>query len=315
MPDREAFETGDYLGMALNAKVDDVLCSVKTGVKCVDVSIVAANYNNVRFLAAFLWSILNGTVLPKEIIVVDDGSRDGSAEILAAMEKRVPCLRVIYFNVNKGFAHALNEAIAYATGRYVARIDPDDICGFDRIERQYNELEKGECHVIGSNAVIFDSDSGRIITHTNFPVTVRSISDRIRKGEHGLLHPTVMAQTSLFKQYSYRQENVPAEDYDIFARMLRDGAIIGNIADCLMFYRVHGSSASTNMKYSLIQKTFDLRDEIFAVRTSSLRRIRYFVFIYSYRSYLYNKNRYARYFWGGVASFAAPLRLLSRLVK
>lgn len=305
--------TDIFLEQALAAKFDSVKWDCSKPV--VPVSIVSANFNNGRFLTAFFWSILNGVVVPKEIVVVDDGSSDGSPELLRRFSEIIPSLHVVYFEKNRGFGHALNSGIKQASCKYVARIDPDDVCGPLRLKRQFEELEKGDLDILGSDAFIFDSDTGNIVSSTNSPLRKDIIEKRILRGEHGVLHPTVTGVIEAFRETMYIQDNVPAEDYDIFARMFKAGYSLGNLKEKHLFYRTHSGSVSTKLKFSLINKTFSIRDAIFNTNTPFYYRLKYYIYNSSYRKYLYNNNVVSKLFWGGVASLFAPLRFISRMMR
>ena len=86
--------------------------------------------------------------------------------------------------------------------------------------------------------------------NSNFPQESEKIRKRFQKGEHGLLHGTVMGKTLIFKKHLYNQANVPAEDYDIFSRMIKDGAKAKSISENLTFVRIHQNSVSNTLPFS-----------------------------------------------------------------
>ena len=105
------------------------------------VSIIAANYNNGKYLKDFIGSINRSSVLPKELIIVDDGSLDGSIDILNGYAD-LKYLKILKFDKNRGFCKALNLGIKNATGDYIMRVDPDDIVLKDRIKPRSIILKK-----------------------------------------------------------------------------------------------------------------------------------------------------------------------------
>lgn len=252
----------------------------------VDVSVVCANHDNGRYLADFFRSFEASTVYPRELIFVDDGSTDTSLAIAEAWRPRLPFLKIVAFGQNRGFGNALNAGIAMADSPFLMRIDPDDVMLPNRIEVQHRLLASGTCDIVGSNAEFFHSETGKALGRTNFPISPGSIAATIRAGEHGVLHPTVMGRTTYFKAEPYVQANVPAEDYDVFGRMLVAGARFINVSDALMRYRVHRDSASNALPYSTITKTFALRDRIFGTRTSRPWVVMYYTHMKFYRRYL-----------------------------
>jgi glycosyltransferase involved in cell wall biosynthesis len=279
------------------------------------VAIVAANYNNGPYLRDFFAAIARSTVQPTELIFVDDGSSDDSLSIAERFTDALPYLKIIRLATNQGFARALNAGIAEATSDYIFRVDPDDIPGDAQLERQIKHLQQFDLDVVGTNATIFQSETGRVLGQTNFPVTGEEIAKRIKNGEHGVLHATVLAKKSLFKKQPYEQANVPAEDYDIFARFLKAGAKFGNLKDPLLSYRVHASSASSSLRYSMIERTYNLRDQTFGTRTSKVTVMLYYVHIKAYRKYLMSKNAFSRVAWASVSACATPWKVLRRLKR
>jgi glycosyltransferase involved in cell wall biosynthesis len=278
-----------------------------------DVSVVCANYNNGRFLHDFFQGFADSKIWPKELIFVDDGSIDDSISIAETFTPLLPFLKILPLTKNVGFGNALNEGIRCATASYIMRIDPDDIVLPDRIGIQVEMLSLGDFDVVGSNAEIFHSESGRALGKTNFPLRHLEISAKIRAGEHGVLHPTVMARASLFKSNLYIQENVPAEDYDIFARMLKSGARFANTGTVLTRYRVHQMSASNHLPFSTINKTFKIRDALFNTRTSLFNVLVYYVHIKYYRKYLFSQSLIPRFLFLAVSSALYPRKLLRRI--
>lgn len=280
-----------------------------------DVSIVAANYNNGRYLNEFFDSIVRSGALPKEIIFVDDGSTDDSLQIARQATDYVENLKIIALPRNVGFANALNAGISHCSGLFILRIDPDDVLLPTRIQHQYDHMIQNGLDVVGGNALIFNSMTGAAMGTTNFPTEHEEIVKTIRKGEHGVLHPTVLARASFFRAAPYIQENVPAEDYDIFARFVLLGARFGNLSEPAIRYRVHPGSASSRLRYSLVKRTYELRDDLFGLRTPRWRVLTYYWYIKSYRKYLDSRSLISKYTWGALSSACYPQKLARRVAR
>ncbi len=287
---------------------------VTNGIPIVDVSVVAANYNNAQFLRDYFDAWIKSTVQPAEHIFVDDGSADDSLLIAKSYQSKLNLI-ILELKSNQGFGNALNAGIKRASCKYILRIDPDDIIAPNRLEKQFSLLEKDIADVIGSNAVIFQSSRDRDVGLSNFPSDHANIERTIFRGEHGVLHPTVTARSKLFKEHPYVQDNVPAEDYDIFARMLLAGARFHNIQEPLLRYRVHQRSASNILPFSTIAKTYQIRDKLFGTRTSNAQITLYFLHIKFYRKYLFSNQRALRLFSLGIASTLRPDKTLKRIAR
>ncbi|NVH74245.1 glycosyltransferase [Paraburkholderia sp. JPY432] len=280
-----------------------------------DVSMVVANFNNGRYLEEFFRSILCSTALPRELIFVDDGSTDDSLAIARRACDVIENLNVIALPKNVGFANALNAGIAGSTSTYIMRMDPDDILMPTRIERQYDYITRHDLDVVGGNAHIFHSATGASIGSTNFPSEHADIEKTIIKGENGVLHATVLGRAALFKSEPYIQDNVPAEDYDIFARFLKRGARFGNFSEPLIRYRIHDTSASARLRYSTILRTYELRDSIFGGHTPRWKIRTYYWFIKCYRNYLDSRSVVTKYLWAGLSSLCYPQKLVRKIAR
>tara|TARA_B110001452_G_scaffold223299_1_gene196485 strand:+ start:326 stop:1180 length:855 start_codon:yes stop_codon:yes gene_type:complete len=279
--------------------------------KYCDVSIVCANYNNGKYLDEFMSSIINSTMLPKELIIIDDGSTDESLEILSRYN--VPFLKVISLINNLGFANALNVGIAKTSSKYILRIDPDDLLEKTRIEKQFSFLEKNpDIGVIGSNALYFHDNNSQSLSTSNFPLTSDEIKKRYIFGEHGLLHGTVMGRLELFNKFKYAQDSVPAEDYEIFAKMINEGVKAVNLVDILTRVRIHENSVSNDLPKSTYIKMFSIRDVIFNKKTSWLRLNTTYYCNYFYRKYKYNRF-FTRFIYLIISITLRPDKLWRRL--
>lgn len=276
-----------------------------------DVSIIVPNYNNGKYLSEFIGSVVDAAVWPAELLIVDDGSTDHSREILGSFE-HLDFLRVIYLDENKGLTTALNTALDHARSRYIMRSDPDDRIHPLRLSRQYEFMEKHPgIDVLGCNVIYFDDLSGKPVNRSNFPLMHSGIEKAYRRGEHGIQHPTAFVRSKVYKSYRY-QPVFPGEDYEIFARMIRDGRSFANLHQPLYYMRIHSSSSTSNLRFSAIQKTFDFRDGIFNTRTSAKKKYTYFFYIKFYRKFQMSRHTLNRYFYLLLSFMFYPKKLFKR---
>ena len=121
-----------------------------------DVAVIIAVYNGERFLAEAIRSALAQTVAPFEIIVVDDGSTDGSAEIARRFDVRY------YYQPNAGVGAARNAGLEMATGSFVAFLDADDRWCLEKLERQLAALKAcpAASYALCQHVAVFDPDVG-----------------------------------------------------------------------------------------------------------------------------------------------------------
>ena len=120
------------------------------------ISVIIPVYNADKYLEEALSSIANQTFKDFEVIAIDDGSTDKSLEILKKWQRQDSRF-IIKSRENKGFAETLNEAFAQARGKYIARMDADDVSLLDRFENQYAHMEANpNCVAVGGRYTVFN---------------------------------------------------------------------------------------------------------------------------------------------------------------
>ena len=196
-------------------------------------------------MAEAIESVLSQTLDSIELLLVDDGSTDSTAEIATGYARRDPRIRVLHQLERGGIAHALNTAIAASRGRYVARMDADDISHPLRLQKQLAHLEaNGGCVAVGSAVYVMDETGGHVGTST-YPVHHTEITQTLIDGRsNAMAHPTVMARrAALLAVGSYRVDSVPSEDLDLWFRLSRVGTL-ANLREQLLRYRRHANAVS-----------------------------------------------------------------------
>lgn len=209
------------------------------------VSVVMTVYNTRPYLTEAVQSILDQTFADFEFIIVDDGSTDGSTEILRDFERRDSRLRVIS-RPNTGIVKAANEGIALARGKFVARMDSDDISLPHRFEKQVQYLnDHPDCVTVGSRVWLVDpygvpfAQSEHALTHEEIDAQLLTCA-----GGFAIMQPTAMIRTgALRKVGAYRGTQNVSEDHDLFVRLAEVGRV-ANIAEPLLHYRRHYKSVS-----------------------------------------------------------------------
>lgn len=180
------------------------------------VSVILPVYNGGEDLAAAIQSIINQTYTNWELILMDDGSTDGSLERMK--EYKDPRIKLFSDGVNKGLSRRLNEAVSKTTGAYIARMDADDIAFPKRLEIQVKFLEANkEIDLVGCRAVVFKSD-GETIGLLPFAPDHEAITSQVWRNIP-LPHPTWMGKASWFKENPYAYPEVRrSEDQELLLR-------------------------------------------------------------------------------------------------
>jgi glycosyltransferase involved in cell wall biosynthesis len=199
----------------------------------VAVSVVMSVLNSERTVGAALASIRAQTFPDWEFIVRDDGSRDDTAHIVAAADdSRIKLLRG---EATLGIAARLNHGIALARGRYIARMDGDDIAYPERLERQFAHIEAHrDVDLVGSAAMVF---SGLVNAIGVYRIAERH-EDICARPEVGfaLAHPTWFGRREWFGDTPYRESVYRAEDQDLLLRRHKHSRF-ANLSDVLLDYR------------------------------------------------------------------------------
>jgi glycosyltransferase involved in cell wall biosynthesis len=199
------------------------------------ISIILPVYNGAATLSDAIRSILEQTFKNYEILLLDDGSTDSSLNVARTFSDLR--LRVIHDRANHGLAYRLNQGIDLARGRYIARMDQDDICFPERFAKQLAFLEAHpDIDLLGCRAIVFRSAQNIVGLMPFHGATHEEICaspwNSIR-----LVHPSWMGRTEWFRHYHYRiPEVVLAEDQELLLRAYPESrfACLGEV---LLAYR------------------------------------------------------------------------------
>lgn len=191
-------------------------------------------YNVEPFIAFAINSILKQTYQNFELIITDDGSTDGTLDVIRQIKDE----RIILVSdgENHGISYRLNQQISIAKGEFFVRMDGDDIMFPDRVEKEIDFLANHPgLDVVGSHAVIID-DSNRIIGYRGDPShnnigAVKAIKSSV------FIHPTVAGRMEFFRKYLYDETLCGVEDKDLWFRGLVGGSKYQVLDDPVMFYR------------------------------------------------------------------------------
>lgn len=203
------------------------------------ISVVIPVYNSEKYLRSAVESILCQSFKNFEVIAIDDGSCDHSYQILKTLAKSDSRLRVFKNTKNRNIVYTLNRGIKLARGKYIARMDSDDIAVKNRFKIQLRYLRAHpDTIVVGSNCFTIDQNNN-FIGYKRFPVSDESIKAMIFL-INPMQHPTMMINRLLLpKNFSwYNKSLVHAEDLDLLFRLAKIGRV-HNLKTPLLFYRLH----------------------------------------------------------------------------
>ena len=208
------------------------------------VSVVMPAYNSEKFLGQAIESILHQTFEDFEFIIVADKSPDGSDIILEHYAKKDNRIKIILGD-KLGLIASLNKGCRLAEGKYIARMDADDISLPYRFERQVQYLEEHpEIGVLGSGIRYID-DADRLGKSVHNPKDPKLIKFYLHL-ENCFVHPSVMMRRKIIERLGfYNPEAIHAEDYDLWARATSITQV-SNLYDILLEYRVWSGGISSH---------------------------------------------------------------------
>ena len=206
------------------------------------VSVIMPTYNtSEEMLRECIDSVLNQSYKNFEFIIIDDGSENNSVEVIKSYgDNRIK----LYKNCkNIGLTKNLFRCIELAQGEYIARMDSDDVCFPDRLEKQVLFLEKHRKYVaVAGNALILGSNKLFYVSK-NMPRAIRMI--RLLYSNAGFVHPTIMFRTSALieNHINYNIEYSKSQDYDMWCQIMKVGDIY-NLNEPILYYRIHDKQIS-----------------------------------------------------------------------
>ena len=214
------------------------------------ISIIMPVYNGEMYISEAVQSILNQTYTNFELLIINDGSTDQTEEIINGFnDSRI---RYIKNPHNLKLIATLNKGLAMATGKYIARMDADDISLPNRLQRQYDFMEANpDVAICGTGYQTLNSEDKLRNPENHTEIMVGMLNGC------PIAHPTVMLRADVLKEnnYYYDEKFLHAEDYELWYR-IGQHYILANLSEILLYYRKHENSIGS--VYSLLQKENDL---------------------------------------------------------
>lgn len=206
------------------------------------VSVLMPVHNAERYVAQAVESVLAQTFTDFELILIDDGSTDGSRSILQRFTD--PKVKLITHAQNRGLVSTLNEGLRISRGKYIARMDADDRMHPDRLARQVAYMEAhADTAVVASFVDLMNADDEIIGTwDTDRSVVQPGDIKAMMARTNCIAHPSVLIRRSALKELDYDERQKGAEDWDLWLRLVSRGRSIHKIPEPLLTYRVHAAS-------------------------------------------------------------------------
>lgn len=203
----------------------------------IPISIIMPAYNGEAYIRQAIDSLLRQTFKDFELLILDDGSTDRTLDII--LDYKDARIQIIHFENNKGIVSVLNEGIKRAKGKYIARMDADDISDAARLERQFQYMEmNADCVVCGSSFTILGTDRVVKLPGDDKEIKLKMLSIT------PFCHPSVFIRREVLvaSNLLYRHRT-HCEDIDLWVRLSEHGKF-HNIDESLLHYRIHDSNIS-----------------------------------------------------------------------
>ncbi|MDI9313096.1 MAG: glycosyltransferase family A protein [Hydrotalea sp.] len=234
------------------------------------VSVVMSVYNGGKFLRPNgIGSILNQTFQDFEFIIVDDGSTDGSTEVIKQAAQEDARIRAVFLNQNAGIARARNAGLSIARGKYMMVQDAEDISYPNRMQQQFDFMEANPSFtmvgaamkvvnlMVPENATMArqaasDYLSGARETTLHYPNAPERIKEIVMRGSMPSTHLVFFVRMAALRKIGGYHPALPvAEDMDLFFRLYALGDGIGggmtHLPDVLVDHIVHGDNSANRV--------------------------------------------------------------------
>ena len=208
------------------------------------VSILLPAYNCEKYLQQAIDSLLMQTFTDYELLIINDGSTDSTTAIINSYSDQR--IEHVQNDGNKGLIYCLNLGIQMANGKYIARMDADDVCQPQRLEKQVQWMEKNELTAMVACTILFIDEQNKPMGNwalDKATLTATAIK-KTMPWQCCIAHPSVLMRSSVLKKYTYAANQKHTEDYDLWMQLLADGHTIEKLPETLLHYRVHAQSVT-----------------------------------------------------------------------
>lgn len=216
------------------------------------ISVLISAYNHERYIEACIKSILNQTYSHIELIVIDDGSRDNTQNIIRSLKDAYVGEKTFTFisKSNTGLTDTLNQALALATGKYVCQFGSDDIMLLDRMEKQVAYMEAHpECGICAGNSIVIDGSGKPKSKQYFYAARTLYFDDVFTHSKPGIRTVTALIRTELLRKIGGYNPDIRLEDIYMWLKITATGVPIYVLSDVLAYYRKHDSNTSNDVVF------------------------------------------------------------------
>lgn len=227
-----------------------------------EISVLMSVYNGADFLSLAIESILTQTFSDFEFIIVDDASTDATPDVIKQYAAKDARIRVITNEKNLGLTKSLNRGLAFAEGKYIARMDADDIALPERFMTQYWFMEEHPSLGALGSAVEVIGEKGRKIGERRLAISYEEIKAKMLFNNQ-FIHSTLFFRADVLKTVGgYNEDFKKSQDYELMFR-ISDKYPVANLPEKLLQFRFHTNSLSWT---SSQQQTCGIRARFLAIQ-------------------------------------------------
>ena len=214
------------------------------------VSVIIPSYNSAHFLNRSVDSVLAQTHKNIEIIIIDDGSTDDTAEVIKRFADKVR----YHYQENRGLAGARNAGIELARGQYIQFLDADDWIAAEKLERQVTQFEKSpEISVVYSDYVMVDDSGSRMEENTRWLKgkdygADSNVFERLLCECFLVVHSTLVRAEVFQQEGKFDEDRNLSEDWDLWLRLACRGHKFHYVPGEFAYYYKHGEAMTENTR-------------------------------------------------------------------
>lgn len=203
------------------------------------ITVLMPAFNAEKYLKEAIDSILSQTFTDFEFLIIDDGSTDHTVKIVSEYDD--PRIKLVLNKKNEGLVYTLNKGLDIAQGKYIARMDADDIALPNRLSKQYDYMEQSGIDVISCAFSLMGTPH-----EIHFPTDNDGIKVRFLECS-SIVHPGVLMRLDSLQKHKlqYNSDYKHAEDYQLWTKCAERGLQFGNLDEVLLIYRQHTDQVST----------------------------------------------------------------------
>lgn len=221
----------------------------------VKISVLIPAYNSEKFISKSIESVIDQNFSDFEIIIVDDGSNDATKEIVKMYKRKNSKIR-LFLKSNSGITDSLNFGLKFCTGKWIARLDTDDLCESNRLKKQLLIAESSnKLGLVGSDAVFINKFDQNLFYYS-YPQNHEKLKNNLLSCKHFFPHSSAFYNRELVESLGgYRERAGVSEDWDLWLRIANKKEI-KNINEPLVKIRIHDSQIS---KKNYIKQAYDTK--------------------------------------------------------